>query len=223
MTAKLNPMHTTYWITRFSLALALLIPMAVSAGSIRGVLKDDQGHPIRNAEVCLLSAASAAKWQCIKSRHSASKGKYAFANLKKGIYYVSVRRIDTMGPSYAWLPALQQVVLKKSTSVAKAVDFGWISQGASQGFKFNNFKNDRRLTAADFPELAQFDTAHARVALKVYIPAPNETTEEQVLFLGRIVHPEHLAISLSIPNTETRLVYEIFTPSQTAAGTLIVQ
>jgi hypothetical protein len=107
--------------------------------------------------------------------------------------------------------------------VVKTIDFNWIKQEQSAGFKYNNFRNDRPLKAADFPELAEFDTVNDTVALKIIIPDPTADTGEQVLFLGRIENPEALAISLSIPNTVSTLAYEIFSPNHTAIGAINIQ
>ena len=210
-------------ILGLALSIALCLPTIGWAGSIRGVLKDDRGRPIRRAEVCLLSEASAAQWQCIKTRQSSRRGKYAFPMLKKGLYYVSVRRIESYGPEYAWLPTLRQVNLEKKNRNVKSVDFGWISQGASQGFKFTNFKNNELLTAANFPELTQFDTSHETVILKVYIPNQSPDEGEQLVFLGQVENPAALSINPSMPNTVNTLGYEIFSPSQSASGTLTLQ
>lgn len=208
----------TRWVTL--MILGLMLPLSSWAGGIRGVLKDDQGHPIRRGEVCLLSEASAAKWECIKSRHSARNGKYVFSNLGKGVYYVSVRTIETMGPGHEWLPNLRQVVLEKSSSIAKAVDFGWISQGSNLSFKFNNFKNDQPLTAADFPEFVQFDTNREEVFLKLYVSTPDEESKEEVLFLGQVNSLEDFKISPSLLRSQQVLTYEIFSASHTISGTL---
>jgi hypothetical protein len=224
-----NSIRTAGWPagkrgTLLLLTLALALPITSWAGGIRGVLKTDQGRPIGKAKVCLLTEASAADgWKCIKTRPSAKNGKYVFSNLRKGSYYVAVGKIDTMGPSYAWLPAVQKVEIKKQTSIVKAVDFGWINQANSAGFKYNNFRNDRPLVAADFPELAEFDTAQDAVALKIYLPDPESGTGEQVLFLGKVENRDALAINLSIPTTVNTLVYEIFSPNHTVSGTLNLQ
>jgi len=209
----------TTWLASLVM-LALMLPLSAWAGGIRGILKDDQGHPIRRGEVCLLSEASSAKWQCIKSRHSARNGKYVFSNLAKGVYYVSVRTIDSMGPDHEWLPNLRQVVLEKSSSIAKAVDFGWISQGSNQSFKFNNFKNDQPLTAADFPELAQFDPNREEVFLKLYVATPDEESKEQILFLGRMDNVDAFKVNPSLLRSQQMLTYEIFSASHTISGTL---
>lgn len=212
-----------YWIAALWLTLFLSLPVSAWAGGIRGVLKDEQGHPIRRGALCLMSEASVATWQCIKSGYSARNGKYAFANLRKGTYYVLVRRIDASGPNYAWLPSLQLVILKKNSSIIKYVDFNWLSQGAEQGFKFNNFRYDQPLTAANFPELAEFDTVKETVILKLYIPTVNPEVDEQNLFLGQVGNPEALSINPSVPNTVTTLNYEIFSPSRTVSGTLTLE
>ena len=208
----------TRWVTL--MILGLMLPLSSWAGGIRGILKDDQGHPIRRGEICLLSEASSAKWQCIKSRHSGRNGKYVFSNLAKGVYYVSVKTIDAMGPDHEWLPNLRQVVLEKSSSVAKAVDFGWISQGSNQSFKFSNFKNGQELSAADFPELAQFNPQQEEVFLKLYVSTPDEEIKEEVLFLGRVNNLENFRINPSLLRSQQVLTYEIFSASHTISGTL---
>ena len=208
----------TRWVTL--MILGLMLPFSSWAGGIRGVLKDDQGHPIRRGQVCLLSEASATKWQCIKSRHSARNGKYVFSNLGKGVFYVSVRTIESMGPDHEWLPNLRQVVLEKSSSVAKAVDFGWVNQSSNQSFKFNNFTNGQELSSADFPELAQFNPQQEDVYLKLYVSTPDEESKEEVLFLGRVDNLENFRISPSLLRSQQVLTYEIFSASHTISGTL---
>jgi len=89
-------------------------------------------------------------------------------------------------------------------------------------FNFSNFQRTLTLTSVDFPELSSIDLQSDYVALKVFLPSPDQGQPPETIFLGQVTGLDQLLIEASVPLAVAEIGYEIFSASLSISGAIIL-
>lgn len=206
-----------------AMVTALLVAMAPAgfAASIKGAVINTSGDPLAKVTVCL--KASSSDRDCVKLRRSDQRGNYQFKGLKAGQSYsvevfqdssASGRKFEQY-KTYVWEPQVQHAAVTTKNETIRLVTF-------AGKFNFSNFQRALTLTSVDFPELSSIDLQSDYVALKVFLPSPDQEQPPETIFLGQVTGLEQLLIEASVPLAVTEIGYEIFSASLSISGSIML-
>ena len=199
----------------------LLCGLAGQAGaaSIEGQVTDTAGKGLVKVPVCL--KATSATESCAKTRYTDKRGGYSFKGLKTGGDYsveilldrsAAARKFESYR-TYVWSPQAQHVSLVMKNGAIELAPF-------VGKFNFSNYQRSVRLTAADFPELVEFDLAADYVVLKVSFAAGDPEQPPETIFLGQVSTSDQIRFEASVPLSATAIDYEIYSASRSLAGSI---
>lgn len=197
-------------------AIIFLTAAAQSAlgASVTGTVIDESGQPVTQSTLCLSSqtGATAAAPACLQTQATDAQGNYAFNAVDAGAYVVTVT--DNRFPAYTWLPVARNVTVAQSDAVT-AFNF-------KRQFSFSNFHNPI-ISGSDLPELAAFNLSQDVVYVKAYAVDPANPSQQIMFFLGRIQDAASLSFTASAPWTVKQVIYEIYSPTASVQGALVIQ
>jgi len=200
----------------FGLAGLLLTATAGLATEISGIVADEQGQALPGMSVRILHSPSEV---CLGLAITDRDGRYSFDSTRRrpllaGVEY-TVEVIGDGAASLVFTPAQASVTIPVSQVADGDVNF-------TGAFDFSNFKQLLHLTGEDFPELVEFDLDDDYVFLKVYTVNSTNRSEQNLIFLGRVVSLDAVLVEVSIERTTTSLWYEIFGALHSADGMIDV-
>jgi hypothetical protein len=209
----------TYFLSiKFFVSILLMIASkAALSASVGGVVVDENGQSIPQSTVCLSSqsAVSGAAPDCLQTQTTDAQGNYAFSQVEAGSYVVTIT--DDRFAAYVWQPSAVggKVTLKQPSDAVDGFNF-------KRQFGFSNFQKPITISGSDLPELGGFDLSQDTVFVKVYAVDPANPAQQTVFFLGKVTDM-NLKFAASAPWTVKEVRYEIFSPTASTQGSLIVQ
>ena len=210
-------MNNYFSSLRFLLKVILMISTKAALGaSVGGVVVDENGKPISQSTVCVSSQSVAADTaaNCLQTQTTDSQGNYSFSQVDAGAYAITIT--DNRFPTYTWQPTVAdgKVTLKQADSIT--------GFDVKRQFSFSNFQKPITINGSDLPELASFNLSQDTVFVKVYAVDPANPTQQTVFFLGKVTDA-NLKFAASAPWTVKEVKYEIFSPTASTQGSLMVQ
>jgi hypothetical protein len=206
----------TYLLSlKFFVSILLMIASkAALSASVGGVVVDENGQAIPQSTVCL-SPQSAAAPGCLQTQTTDAQGNYAFSQVDAGAYVVTIT--DDRFAAYVWQPSAVggKVTLKQPSDAVGSFNF-------KRQFGFSNFQKPITISGSDLPELGGFDLSQDTVFVKVYAVDPANPAQQTVFFLGKVTDM-NLKFAASAPWTVKEVRYEIFSPTASTQGSLLVQ
>ncbi len=195
----------------------MITTKAALGASVGGVVVDENGKPISQSSVCLSSQTVAvdASSSCLQTQATDSQGSYSFSQVDAGNYVVTIT--DSRFPTYTWQPAVAggKLTIKQFSDTITGFD-------VKRQFSFSNFQKPITISGSDLPELSSFNLSQDTVFVKVYAVDPSNPTQQTVFFLGKVTDA-NLKFAASAPWTVKEVKYEIFSPTASTQGSLIVQ
>jgi hypothetical protein len=151
---------------------------------------------------------------CLQTQTTNAQGNYSFGQVAPGAYVVTI--IDSRFPTFTWLPVARTVAVAQFSDTVTGFNF-------KRQFSFSNFQKPATISGSDLPELAGFNLGQDTVFVKVYAVDPANPTQQTVFFLGRVTNDTNLKFAASAPWTVKQVIYEIFSSTASAQGSLLIQ
>ncbi len=187
------------------------------SAEIAGEVTSASGAPLQKVPLCLRDSENAT--ECLKVRFSDRSGAYSFKGVKAGRAYTIAIFLDRSAASrkfdnyktYVWTSEQSVFVEGKNQAVTLPPFVG--------KFNYSNFQRTVELSAADFPEIGQVDTASQPVFLKVsYAPVGSPELPPETVFLGQVTDPANLRLEAMVPLAVTAIDYQLFSAANSYTG-----
>ncbi|PZN74694.1 MAG: hypothetical protein DM484_20620 [Candidatus Methylumidiphilus alinenensis] len=206
-------------MNKFFLSIILFLMAASNAAMgayVSGEVVDQNGQPISQSTLCLSAQSTVvtAAPNCLQTQTTDANGNYVFGQVSPGAYMVTI--IDGRFPTFTWLPVARNVTVAQFSDTVTGFNF-------NRQFSYSNFQKPVTLSGVNLPELAGFNLSQDTVFVKVYAVNPANPTQQTVFFIGRVTNEANLKFAASAPWTVNQVIYEIFSSSASAQGSLYIQ